>query len=1174
MNVENSKQLSQSIYDDDIANTEKLTGSKWAIIEKPLDEREKKISEMIMNYGEKSANVSDELNLLSSKIIIIGEIYYSQIRSELINSNLLDLSDKKQENNKSKEELKEELKKNKMIEKELKKTTNKVKLESISDKLFDKIEVLKNILSTNMNTDSYESNISKCKNYLEFRIIILMKMLENEIKNKTKTKSNNINSETDEIILGSKKILFSLKKNKISNNYRKICVIEHVEFNICDLLIDDLENKIDELLKIKNINLYDIANRNPRLIYETLYDETLPNQRLKMHDSQKQALDIIKNNVDNGFLLLYKTLPGLGKTTMIIGVCSFIRKMNLMNVKNNKNKITVIFCCSDILESVKMQVLRIAFNFSIKFGVAVSNKNKTEYKIINSWNCPNDDSRELIAADYVSTSLILKENNSNYLLFFDEPTFLTDNESNKLSLKYLSDILYHLPKYTILSSATLPNKDELTSITDDFEEKYPASNVEEIISNKTLTGCFIKDFNSKIIVPHMYCKNIDELKNLVNKIKKYPSIGKFYTLPFLLNFNEFCKEYGINLEFETIENFEQDNILENILLLFNKFINFIYKMKKTFEDNKDSDDDSDISGLPDPEHEKIYNKFIHIQINEVNENNFDETIIDKDYDNVVMNKLLSSHAYKYIGCCLIADDDPMDFAKNKLFDVVNRIKKKIGMDSMTRYYQNYKDEKNLFEASVDNIEKKCKSDDKVDERISKLKKPEFVFNRSLEINTAKHISNFAKYVKKYDANLLKKEIRYEDIDLTEYKVDDNIKFLLFMGVGLYSKNLDGDYTTKVLELLAEERLAYIITDESFTYGANYPITNIIITDEFANNHSINTLFQLIGRTSRIGQSWSGKVHLDKCTVDRLIKYFMGLTNNNDERDNIVNYYAKNKREILRAIEDKKNKNKKAKSKPVKLIIDKSNVISIDNSKKYDISIADDVVGNEIISNDTRSSNGNFLKKLREELQVNNVQENNSDSDDDYRRNDRFNRYERSDRYNNGSEKYDRSDDKKRYEETNDLWKNIKSSKNISANKSTDANTDINIENDITSGIECNNKKKSTSSPSNKWGNIKNDEFDFIKDIKIDDKKNTDDNENIVDIVNIDNVADIKVAKDTININTSDTSNTNNIINNIDNVDNVDNTIDKNRKDSKYARNKSNRPKNSKNKKTDSSNPFL
>ena len=212
-------------------------------------------------------------------------------------------------------------------------------------------------------------------------------------------------------------------------------------------MLNDFEEKINQLTNKCGIQLYDIANRRPKLIYDTLYDNVLPNIKLKPYDSQIEFATFVKNNIENGFLILYKTLPGLGKTSMILSICSFIKK--------STSKRKVIFCCSDILESVRLQVLRIVYNFKIKLGIATFNKNDT-YKITNSWNCLKDQDRELIVADYKSTYLILKENKEDYLLFFDEPTVLTDSLRNVNTLKYLSLILYYLPSHTILSSATLP----------------------------------------------------------------------------------------------------------------------------------------------------------------------------------------------------------------------------------------------------------------------------------------------------------------------------------------------------------------------------------------------------------------------------------------------------------------------------------------------------------------------------------------------------------------------------------------------------------------------------------------------------------------------------------------------------------------------------------------------
>ena len=55
-------------------------------------------------------------------------------------------------------------------------------------------------------------------------------------------------------------------------------------------------------------------------------------------------------------------------------------------------------------------------------------------KITNSWNCIKDADRELIVADYKSTYLLLKEKKEEYLLFFDEPTVLTDIAENNITL--------------------------------------------------------------------------------------------------------------------------------------------------------------------------------------------------------------------------------------------------------------------------------------------------------------------------------------------------------------------------------------------------------------------------------------------------------------------------------------------------------------------------------------------------------------------------------------------------------------------------------------------------------------------------------------------------------------------------------------------------------------------
>jgi len=850
-----------------IISSKSLTAKKWSLIEKPLPEADLKRNKIINDLGEKSTNMTIEL-VNSSGLFTVGEINYLKIREEvkdLLGLPILQPTAKKEE-------------------KKLNKAT-KLKLENCQINLKNKIDILKNLLKYDNIQDKLYEDLMINFNYIEMRILILMKLIDIITKKKTNSlfgkniKEVSLEEQNDlkeELLLASKKILHNLKIYKNTDNFfKKICNIPDIEIILSQTLIDDFNYKIEQLSSQIDLKLYEIANKKPKLIFDTKYDITIPEMKLKPHDTQLELINTVKNNINNGFLIFYKTLPGLGKTSMILSICSFIKKSNELPKKK------VIFCCSDILESVRVQVLRVMFNFGIKFGIGISS-DESKYLIKNSWNCKNDEDRELIVCDYLSTYLILKEAKNDYLLFFDEPTVLTDISSDSVIIKTLAKILYYLPKCTILSSATLPLLDEINDITDRYKNKYPESIISEITSNKILVGCTIKDFDDNIIVPHNYCNNCKELELLIMKIKKYPLLGKFYTLPYLMNLNEFMKNYNENINLESIESFDQENILENILLLLERIVK-----------NKDTID---------------FNSFKSIQINDINENKYDNNKYDITLDKIDYSKLLTTHAFKYIGCCLIATNNPLEFIRKYFYEMIEKLKNKINIKNINHVYDKYiKDNKHLNE-QIEVIQTKYTSENVIEEKITSLlnNKPKINFPLALQINTHEHIKNFAKYVKSYDDTLLKNIITPESIDISTYAIEEQVNFLLYMGIGIYSKNLPSDYTDIVLEMLSERQLAFIITDESFCYGANYQISNVIINDDLADNHSINTILQLIGRTSRIGKSWAGKVYLDTNTKKRLLEFFDAPNINcSNEGKNITAAFNSTINEI--ELENKKEK---------------------------------------------------------------------------------------------------------------------------------------------------------------------------------------------------------------------------------------------------------------------------
>ena len=921
-----------------VISSQKFSDVKWNLIEKPLPDIEKKRNQMICNLGDDSINIKNKSNM-----IMIGEYYYLKVREICGSCIILPKIDK------IKKDEKKINKKTKMILDNSYETLIKPKLDTILFYFEDNIE-----------NKNFEDMIIK-NNYIELRILILMKLIDFYVK-----KSEIYQEEIEELLIACKKIIFNLKKD--DNEFEKICNVENFEIKLCDIFMDDFEYKIKELLKICDIKLFEIANKRPKLIFDTQYDCTITSIKLKPYDTQVEFMNIIKDNInDNGFLIYMRVLTGLGKTSLITSVCNYVNK-------NKKSNMKVIFCCSDMLETVRIQVAKLMFNFNVKFGIGTGIRNSDPekdptYQIKTSYNCGkiNDNSSsnknlpihlkklklcDMVICDYITTYLLLKENKYEYILFFDEPTIKINNNS---VLEYLSRILYYAPKRFILSSTTLPQRNEIINFESHFLNKYNNTNVFDIISNKVLTSCTLKTFDDEIITPHIYCNNKDELYEYLNKIKYFPLIGKFYSLTFLMNLNNFMKTYKLNIDLENIENFDQENIMENILILIENVCNnenVDFELFKNIQcvDINENKFDNDIM-IPHvycnnkneliefkiklfPIFEKYYslvylnnlNKFLgqyKLNINSkiFNENNIIENILilitivcenecvdfklfknvkcinnlnknitnnhkPTNYYKLDHSKLLTSHAFKFFGCTLIATDDPEQYINKYFKDILNKIKIKLKVKSMNDMFLDYKKSISTIDSQVENIIKNIEDDqDGVkDEMIEKAynKKKKFPFPNVLKVNSIEHIESFAKYVKSYDKSLLRENFYCEDIDITQFGVSDEIKILLYMRVGIYCDKLDSAYTDKVLELVNDDKLAFLIGSENICYGANFKINKIIITDDIGDILTLNSIFQLIGRTSRVSKSYCGETYIENKTMGRIIEFFKNINNNNDE----------------------------------------------------------------------------------------------------------------------------------------------------------------------------------------------------------------------------------------------------------------------------------------------------
>jgi hypothetical protein len=72
----------------------------------------------------------------------------------------------------------------------------------------------------------------------------------------------------------------------------------------------------------------------------------------------------------------------------------------------------------------------------------------------------------------------------------------------------------------------------------------------------------------------------------------------------------------------------------------------------------------------------IFNDFMKIKAVDIVEDSLDKERMDKDYNKIVFTKLITTHAFKYMGCCLVATKNPLEFVKTNFYPIVQKLKEK------------------------------------------------------------------------------------------------------------------------------------------------------------------------------------------------------------------------------------------------------------------------------------------------------------------------------------------------------------------------------------------------------------------------------------------------------------------------------------------------------------------
>lgn len=792
------------IEDHTVTQTFKTSLSKfdrkeWNVIEKPCSQ----LKTYILNSMLKLGSEEETLVNIDKAIKPFGDRIYLDIRPKLIEKNYIDEDIPKDVLPKeSEKQIKKKGPKNK-------KNVNKLTKEDIiyQNTMKNVSTALESTLKT-FGSDYLNSTFGFNSRYIEIRLITLIYVANYFLRNSKKIKEEKFY----DLISGINKTVKNISQHK---DISQVCVY-------------DLQQTQKKLTEKCSFDYYKLFTTYPKYSNITSYDKILPNMVIKPYPSQRDIVNEVKKNQSG--LFFYSSMIGGGKTTSVIAMASYVRKLRETN-KQYKD-LQIIFTCS--VEPVRYDVCHLAYNVHIPFGIGVNG----EDRIINNYKCKSDGDRILIVSDIEKTIELLSKS-QNYILFVDEPTVGADQPDNPTT-RSIMNIIYLAPPKTILCSATLPQPKDIPNIVKYFTDKHKCP-VIQVCSKDSMIGCEMIDNNGSILTPHNNCKTVDELSQIVENLKTKSFIDRLYTAPIIFKLYKQLTDNGIDdipkLEtyFDKTTNLTQKSIQNVAIQLLEHVVS--------------KNDDKLVENICVP-----MDKF-------------------EDCLPYTIEHIFTKEAHKYMGGCLVVVDNPVKFAYEKSKKLLENA------PSASSIIGEYQTELNNFNLALNKLNS-IKDEDEKNQReqeVSDSFKPSIQFPENLKINTSKHYKHFVPESERTDIELIQNLFDLDTVPM-DLNVPDWIILLLFAGVGIYSPNnklLHKRYHDHILKMASDGELAFLISDVSISYGANYPFTHVVIDDNISKNHSIGTLFQLAGRSGRVGISWVAYVHIDQLTNRKIMNFIRG-----------------------------------------------------------------------------------------------------------------------------------------------------------------------------------------------------------------------------------------------------------------------------------------------------------
>ena len=570
--------------------------------------------------------------------------------------------------------------------------------------------------------------------------------------------------------------------------------------NIISYLVNESPRCIEEMLS----QSYLLIEKNDYLLKHA--DETL-------YDHQKQLFSVCKNPSPK--LVLYIAPTGTGKTMSPLGlstnhrvifVCA-ARHVGLSLAKaaiSMHKKIAFAFGCND------------AEDIRLHYFAAKEYTKNTKSGGIGKVDNTQGEKVEIMISDvqsYLSAMLYMLAFNpkEKIITYWDEPTIAMDYPEHELHAMITKNWTENLIPNMVLSSATLPQRNEIADTIMDFCGRFADVDVHEIISYDCKKTIPLLNREGFIEMPHYLHSEYAQVLEVVEHCKLHKTLLRYIDLneavKFILLVQRLQKDNTIIMNNRyTVETYFTDIdtlTMANIKLFY-----------------------LDLLGNINPSaYPLIYNELCAVR-KKAQESNVNIVTTDAhtltDGPTIFLADDVHKIAQFYIQSAKIPD--------YVLKEVMNKIVFNRNLQEQIKTL-----EKDLEDATTsttgDGTRKdKTTRDDKLSPELKEKKQKLNTLNASIQtiILTPTYVPNTRDHLYKYAAkmehdNAFTCDISEETVEqiMRIMDVEDYWKLLLLMGIGVFAEHKSVRYTEVMKKLAQEQKLFMIIASSDYIYGTNY-----------------------------------------------------------------------------------------------------------------------------------------------------------------------------------------------------------------------------------------------------------------------------------------------------------------------------------------------------------------